>query len=319
MEWTMPMFRYMALNDQDKEDLESLCRYHENDNLQAAKSYLDSIGYKKDHRLAYLFKTKQLYRITPKDFNDPYDCLVEIDPNATSKDLLKSFRIYFWCQAYEPSDWQNVIRKLMLSNEALERYLLEDSIETFFQPFHKAPIVEILQKTLQEHVNKSRTICFSENPNNILMWAHYASKHEGYCFEFESVALKGINKLVGFYTVEYDSLNDLRPLINFSDAEWKEADFLKKIFLSKSKHWSYEEEIRMVYVLAQTYFEFNPMALKKVILGAEMPEIHKKGFQVLLEVLNENNSWSHVTFSEAKLDRAHFKVAVSPRRGLYEY
>ena len=316
MEWTGPMFRYLALNDLDKDDLDTFFSFFKNDNLEAAKSYFNIVGYKPDHRLAYLLKTKQLYRSTPLTFNDPFDCMVGIDPNAQDKDILAWYRRSFWCQAFEIEHWQEVLRKI--GTEAAKRYLMEEAIETFMNVIHKAPIVKIVQRTLKKFVDQSRTICFSENPDNLLMWAHYADKHEGYCLGFNSADLKGINRLVGFYKVEYDSESDRRPLLMLSNGEASELGLSKKIFLSKSRHWAYEKEIRLIYVNAEPYLKFNPIALREIILGADMPSRLKTGFQFLMEAFTEWESLDHVTFSDAELDTTHFKVTTSPRRGLHE-
>lgn len=316
MEWTGRIYRYLALNDLDKDDLDTFCNFFENNNLEAAKTYFNIVGYKPDHRLAYMLKTKQLYRSTPLTFNDPFDCMVGIDPNAKDKDILAWYRRSFWFQAFEAEHWQEVLRKV--GADLAKKYLMDESIETFMNNSHKAPIVKIVQRTLKKFVDRSRTICFSEDPDNLLMWAHYADKHEGYCLGFDSADLKGINKLVGFYKVKYDFENDRRPLLMLSNEEESDLGLIKKIFLSKSSHWAYEKEIRLIYVAAESYLKFNPIALREIIFGADMPDRLKTGFQFLMEAFTEWESLNHVTFSDAELDTTHFKVTTSARSWLYE-
>lgn len=299
-----PLYRFLSLNEKDKEDLEYLADFRESGKKAAAKTYMDIVGYRKDHRLAYLFQNFKLFRTTPLGFNDPYDCLVEIDPNASDNHLLHWFRYYHMLQSYDPGQWQETVQKIKPN---LNEYL-NDSTHTFHSESHKREITSLIKRTLQRFVDQSRVICFSAIPDNILMWAHYADKHEGYCLEFKSADLQ-TSPITGFYSVDYPE-TDLRPLINFSPEEWLSRDFSRKILMVKSSFWSYEKEIRMIKIGKEEYHDFRPSALKKIIFGSEMPIRHKEGFRFLIDTLNEEGSLAHIRFIEASLDPKHFKVNV---------
>lgn len=303
-EWTGKIYRYLSLNDKDREDLEYLCDLEESGNKSAAKTYLDFVGFKKDHRLAYLFRNFKLFRTTPLGFNDPYDCRVKIDSNIQDRHLLLWFRFYYSLQSYDPVIWQDTMQKIACG---LNDYL-KDSTHTFKSESDKKLVVSLVNKTLQTYVDQSRVICFSEVPDNILMWAHYADKHEGFCLEFDSSDLK-TDKLIGFYNVEYPE-SDLRPLVNLSPEEWKKFGISRKTLLVKSNHWNYEKEIRMIKRGKEEYFQFKPAALKKIILGSEMPDYYKKGFKFLIGILNKKKNLAHINFLEASLDPEYFKVDI---------
>ena len=128
-----PLFRFLSLNEKDKEDLEYLANLRESGNKTAAKTYMDIVGYRKDHRLAYLFRNFKLFRTTPLGFNDPYDCLVEIDPNASDKHLLHWFRYYRMLQSYDSVQWQETVQKFRPN---LIEYL-KNSTDTFQSESHK--------------------------------------------------------------------------------------------------------------------------------------------------------------------------------------
>ena len=139
-EWTGKLYRYFSLNDKDREDLEYLCDLEESGNKSAAKTYLDFVGFKKDHRLAYLFRNFKLFRTTPLGFNDPYDCLVEIDPSTSDKHLLHWFRYYYMLQSYDPGHWQATARKIA---NRLNHYLKDSVEEAFFDLANFAPFIII--------------------------------------------------------------------------------------------------------------------------------------------------------------------------------
>ena len=281
-----PLYRYLSLTKEDKEDLENFSEWSGSNNSIAAWNYINSNAHKRDHRLLYLFKNKKLYRTTPSGFNDPYDCLVEIDNNASDEDLLTWLRRYFRLQAFDPEAWQKQVTRY-------SKYI--ENNNNSLENKDRNPLIELIQKTLQKIVNETRTICFSKTGENLLMWAHYADKHEGYCLEFCSETLKSTNKgtndWIGFYPIEYSKS---RPLIKLSNEELvKENGDIKetlsgKILLSKSKHWEYEEEVRQIYQKKTEYFDFLPESLSGIIFGAKMPDLYRTGFQFLLKQLNLN-------------------------------
>lgn len=91
---------------------------------------------------------------------------------------------------------------------------------------------------------------FSETQRNILMWAHYASRHKGICIGYSSELLKenGEHMLmkVNYDSVLYEQeyLDDLDLKTNFNSDEIN--DFCDHLFTTKSNDWSYEKEHRYV-------------------------------------------------------------------------
>ena len=100
------LYRYLPLTKEDKEDLEKFSAWNSSNNINVSKNYIDSIAHDKDHRLIYLLANKKLYATTPSGFNDPYDCLAEIDDNVADENLLKWFRLYFNNQSFCSKEWQ---------------------------------------------------------------------------------------------------------------------------------------------------------------------------------------------------------------------
>lgn len=293
------IYRYFSFNEQDRCDLEKFATWAAADPPQKETllNYLNLIGHKKNHRLVYLLTNKKLYRTTPSGFNDPYDCLVEFDPKVKDTDLLKWFRLYHGNQAFDSEEWQNCRGKL---GGRAEEYLTNNNS---IDPEHRQPIIDLLKFTLQKLVNRSRVVCFSEKGNNLLMWAHYAGKHEGYCLKFCSEILKSKNKLIGFYPIEY---SDSRPLINLSGNEINNMKLAQKILLSKSNHWKYEEEVRLIWNNREEYFDFQVESLTGIVFGAKMPLECQKGFQFLVETLNESDTGIKIECAE--LDPRKYEV-----------
>lgn len=288
------LYRYLSLTKEDKEDLENFSEWSGSNNRIAAQNYIDSNAHKRDHRLLYLFKNKKLYRTTPSGFNDPYDCLVEIDQIVNDTDLLNWFRMYHGNQSFDSEEWEKLGR-------GAEKYLTNNnSIDSE----HKQPIIDLLKSTLQKLVNRSRVVCFSENGENLLMWAHYADKHSGYCLTFDAKKLKGKNVRVGLYEVDYI---ESRPFIILSPGEIGSNELAKKILLTKSLHWCYEKEVRLIWNDQKEYFDFQE-SLTGIIFGAKMPPECQKGFQFLVETLNESTPGNKIEIKCAELDPRKYEV-----------
>ncbi len=114
-------------------------------------------------------------------------------------------------------------------------------------------------------------ICFSTDPFQPLMWAHYASSHRGLVLEFDegNPVFKNESFLKVDYNatrVEYDQ-NDSNPIA------------IGRLFAKrKSTHWRYEQEYRQIVELKLTHknvngtgvlylLKFEPALLKSVTLG----------------------------------------------------
>jgi hypothetical protein len=118
-----------------------------------------------------------------------------------------------------------------------------------------------IKKLKQEFSKYFGLICFSENWNSPVQWAHYASKHQGIClgFEIPDKRLKEVKYV------------DKRPSLSSTMTN----DEFRKLFLTKFSHWSYEKEYRMFLELTEQedglYYEkfSKEMILKQVIIGVK--------------------------------------------------
>ena len=296
------LYRYLPLTKEDKEDLEKFSAWNSSNKINVSKNYIDSIAHDKDHRLIYLLANKKLYRTTPSGFNDPYDCLVEIYDKVADENLLNWLRLYYKNQAFCSNEWQQKEARLL-------GYINDNNVNKINDK-DKVIIIELIKSTLQRIVNKSRVICFSKGQENLLMWAHYADKHSGYCLTFDVKKLKNNNCWVGLYEVDYPP-NESRPLIKLSPEEFESFELAKKILLTKSIHWKYEEEVRLTYNDPNKYFDFKAEALTEIVFGAKMSPEYQTGFKFLIKTMSkQKNEWRHVSCYNAKLDPKKYVVNI---------
>ena len=124
-------------------------------------------------------------------------------------------------------------------------------------------------------------------PGSELMWAHYANAHKGFCIEYD-IDVIALSEELWFNVNQIDSVvyspllpeMDMEDLLGSSD-----VPLLTKIYGTKSKVWSYENEARLLY---ETYGlkKYNPAALKAVYFGLNM---EKSQEDYLIEGLKNRN------------------------------
>ncbi|PYE41502.1 DUF2971 domain-containing protein [Paenibacillus barcinonensis] len=150
---------------------------------------------------------------TPKDLNDPYDCIgVHWDEEELSR--------YF---------------KTTLPSDKLQYLSTND-------------IVHGALDSMRDH---NRISCFSEELYNMPMWAHYASNHKGMCVEYNFSSLDGENDFseqlfpVGYETDRYDITNLMR--LSFQHPPDMRIYLLYFLMQIKHKSWAYEKEWRVMF------------------------------------------------------------------------
>jgi DUF2971 family protein len=150
------------------------------------------------------------------------------------------------------------------------------------------------------------------------MWSHYTDAHRGFVIGFDSKNLFfGRRNLITALTkVTYSSERSvLPPFEEFSDSHQALAAMF---FFSKSEHWAYEEEFRIIAHPSRAnvrvpvengfdiyLFAFPPNALKEIVLGHLMPEGMKDRIVALVA-----EHYPHVELSESRLNEEKFDLDI---------
>ncbi|QHX42182.1 DUF2971 domain-containing protein [Treponema vincentii] len=131
--------------------------------------------------------------------------------------------------------------------------------------------------------------------DDILMWSHYATNHQGFVLEYDLEKLRTINEcqLEDFSYVEYSDDVIEKTTRDFLSDTSSERKSLKAIF-HKSKCWEYEKEIRSVlYGSLYSKNDYHDITLpdnsiSAVILGSHFISKHKS-IPKLLQNMYINN------------------------------
>lgn len=202
------------------------------------------------HTLTSL-KARTLWFGRPSDLNDPYDCAVPLRFAPVTVEgcerLIAADRDPRWHQLR--SDPRNVdadgrpTEQLRATVEAAGRaQMAEFSFENY---------------------SLRGVSCFSDAPDNTLLWSHYGGGHRGICLELdtESPWLGRLHKVV--YSDEIPEIDLVALLLG-------DRSRLLSGLLTKATCWSYEREWRAIHQAAGTSYCYGIDALTAVYLGAAL-------------------------------------------------
>jgi len=154
-------------------------------------------------------------------------------------------------------------------------------------------------KSFVDYVNDFGVLCLSEVNDDILMWSHYADSHQGICIGFRASPTDYYFRraLPVNYADEY-------PNITLFDDNDKR---MEATLLTKSNHWKYEKEWRIVeHQEGAGIHPYPEEMLACVILGLNFPQECRE------EIINMLASKHRkVEILEAKMCERKFAIEIT--------
>ena len=162
-----------------------------------------------------------------------------------------------------------------------------------------------LQAFHQKLINDAYgVICLSGKNDNLLMWAHYADNHRGFCigFDFSKAPIP-----LDVSSVTYS--ND-RPELD-TEAMMKglpQEDRARRVIFTKSKDWEYEDEFRAFVgnlpVQRPVFYFITPLCVRSIILGLRSEtELESRIRQIL-----NGPEFAHVCLFRATMHASKFAL-----------
>lgn len=221
----------------------------------------------------------------PDELNDPYDsqipnicceipsifeetvkacCTYLIDREGISEPEVMKFLAE--CESNLPTDdlgeFNYCLAKIFLQYSRKKMKSFSDCRQ-FVDAVVQRPYLEICKQKQRERA----ITCFTEKPDSILMWSHYAENHTGVCLYYGIQTLETYQMLDKGYLMEYihpvqysadasEQIAMFRDLVisQAKNGKYNRNDALRFSMinsLTKSLDWSYEQEWRMVLNLGQ--------------------------------------------------------------------
>ncbi len=129
------------------------------------------------------------------------------------------------------------------------------------------------------------------------MWSHYSDSHRGFCIGLEFNEGYDIYMGLSHEVVYSDSYPILTP-DSFKENKENNTALLETTIATKSKEWSYEEEIRFIKIPADGGSKKYPIDkhnIKEVTFGACAD---KQNINELTDIIKEHTPWVKIYFSK---------------------
>ncbi|WP_324720156.1 DUF2971 domain-containing protein [Salinimicrobium sp. HB62] len=146
------------------------------------------------------------------------------------------------------------------------------------------------QLNRRDILDEVKISCFSRNPQEPLMWSHYADKHRGVCYIFDEMELTLYGLCSDFGDIIYSTHI---PHIHFrypENSERLETELkfqLKPVIFTKSLVWEYEKEYRIILKKGVDPI-FRRKSLKGIILGYRTNLYYKRQVLKAVSLANQN-------------------------------
>ncbi len=222
--------------------------------------YLGKLEIRKSDSLNYvkrIFTYSEIFLSPASNFNDPFDCSFTLDYIGSHEEKRE-----FYVNELMKEPGREEHERAELTN-VVDRGINISTMNS-----------QISESVLKEYSAKIRNLvgvfCLTSKNDNILMWSHYSSKHQGFCLQFKYVESPFFQNSIEIpqkveYSTQYPVINLLKSF---------EHEEMKKMFLVKAPDWTYEDEFRVVEQDSGVKKFFDHL-LTGVIFGCKMPEEHK--------------------------------------------
>lgn len=268
---------------------------------------------KLDEYTMNMLKIGEIYFSNPNDFNDPFDCFFPYSSEVTEEQLIEFLR------SSQDKKFTSEIRSLIVKDYDVD-------FSRFLEDWSKlGNTTEDIRKNFIETL---RIFCLAKSKKNILMWSHYAQKHEGICIGIQThkekeilgmylktkenqsnnKACSNVNTFCKVVKVKYSDTNIVIPPVNiFTTA----PEDLKNFIYSKSKLWKYENEYRIpLYdnnVTEENLTYLDPEDIRKIYFGLKTPEeVIKKTIKELKE--NNPSNFKNIKFYKMEIKEGYYKL-----------
>lgn len=201
-----------------------------------------------------IFTRNEIYFHLPGEFKDPFDSKLRLISNGTKQEKNR-----YLCEQYQKKYPERSKREILA---AVDKIVTEGNDKTILK--------ETLEKSGELFRKKFGICCFTEKRDNILMWAHYAKDHTGFCLEFDTS-----NEFIAPRILKID-YEVIWPELNVLQLDsYPEGELANKL-LVKARDWLYEQEWRIVDKKGKGIQNFPEDALSGVILGCRILQESKE-------------------------------------------
>lgn len=269
-----------------------------------------------DARGVDILKSLRLKVSPPNQFNDPFEFLPEVDLCMDQTDLKK------WLTDPKRirSAWMKRGRRIPLTDFSIAYKAKVESFGPEQVDDTRSMLQEVTvrrQHGVVDSISKTRALaCYSEIPDNFLMWSHYTDGHRGIVVEFD---LKSpfFSPPANLMPVSYRS-DRVSARVDTKGFAFDEHEL--SVVRTKSLAWSYEREWRQLFQLKDCTRVHNPKGPPSFYVSIPSDAIASVRFgvrcakktEMKVRRLKERPDLQHVRLWQALLHERDFKLNILP-------
>jgi|GEM_PF-673675 len=283
-----------------------------------------------------ILQNRKLKYSSPFIFNDPFDVQTKITYRFQESEFAELFIKEYHRLTHDEKDPHLDATAPLASEIQSLRKVVKNKSTKLSQDYWMKELKDIAMKQYLQLLETmdawwsmvgkaSRIFCVVEEPDNLLMWAHYAQSHTGAVIQFECLPELD-NPLCAAMKVNYvtappviaKTLDDyIRYLTGQQPIDFKSLFY--HLFLSKSDHWKYEKEWR-VFIPADlqnpiipkdaygneilfNLLSFHPQEIHSIYFGCKMSEDNRQKIDTYL-----NGDFKHVTKYNSIRNEKEYKL-----------
>ena len=215
-------------------------------------------------------KTRTLWFSSAVMFNDPFDCAFSLRSDELRPE---DFEILF----------EDMCKQAASRAHMVKLYKPDGRLSDEFVELVKRSIASHLGEGTLSSLRGRGIASLAESPTDMLMWAHYADGHRGFCLEFDTTRPPFSKALKVAYRSTLPKLNFVRLVTD--DSAQADQHYLESMFLTKASCWEYEREWRVLHQTPDQAYTYPWQALKAVHCGAAMPSVN---FEIIALILRDS-------------------------------
>ncbi len=198
---------------------------------------------------------RQIWFSRPEKLNDPFDCAA---PYLINQDATEDEWQFAYKQLFRMA--RDGLSKVT-AEEIKSRYFSEGKLNQKFKDDYIKIVIALIDRNPRNY-EKIGVVCFSEEPDDILMWSHYSNGHRGICLEFETKYFP-FNESSRIHRVRYKKNYPVIRLVSLIS----KTLLYPTPLLTKSIKWKYEKEWRFLSEHGDTGLQYDAKALKAIYFG----------------------------------------------------
>jgi hypothetical protein len=233
--------------------------------------FFDSDGYH-----LKIIESSQLWFASARAFNDPFDSVLQFHFADRPPGIQMKWALHFLKRQFPH---MNHKQRGQLAYERL-RDINKD-------PGH---FEQFKRDSTETNYDKFGICCLTPTKDDLLMWAHYSDNHRGFCVGINTARLLELqhsltrkNHLLDLVKVIYA---DKVPEINFYESMLsnRRHENIIDLLCTKSVHWSYEQEFRLIYWdHTNTPLSIEQDIISEICLGCRIEEKNRDKILLLLD------------------------------------